>query len=289
MRRLLLLLALLGSSPEAWAFCRSTTCVPKKSTACSPDEDGCRTEGLPLFWKTGCVGFSLHELGSNNIEWSEIERTFNAALLAWSSVSCGDRSPSFTFGRQADALCAIGYDRSGPNANVVIFHDNGWPYQNTQNTLGYTTVTFVPATGEILNADIEINTAQNFITTGDSVVRYDLQSILTHELGHALGLSHSSAPSATMRARYDEGSTDMRSLSPDDRDALCFTYPPSREATCDLTPKGGFTTCRSPQAQPQAPSLPSCAASSLPSSGALPFSLAALGLSLLRRRRAPRP
>ena len=185
-------------------------------------------------------------------------------------------------------LCGVGFDRDGSNANVVIFHDNGWPYAGTQNTLGYTTVTFVPSTGEILGADIEVNTAENIITTGDSGVRYDLQSILTHELGHALGLSHSPDLEATMRASYNEGATDMRSLAEDDRQGLCDTYPPEREAACDLNPSGGFTSCRSPNVQPGAPELPSCAAARGPAAPGPLAPLAPLALALLLARRAAR-
>lgn len=260
MRLLLFLLALLTVTTDASAFCRSTTCIPKQPGDCDPDEQGCRTKGKPFFWESGCVGFSLNELGSNNLDLAEIERTFDAALRAWSTVSCGGEAPSFAYGRQGDVLCGVGYDLKGPNANVLIFRDNGWPYQGSQNTLGYTTVTFEPKTGKILGADIEINTGQNFITTGDSGVRYDLQSILVHEFGHALGLSHSDVEEATMRASYFEGSTDMRTLAVDDQEAICSVYPPERSAVCDLIPSGGFTACRAPVVQPKAPGLPSCAA-----------------------------
>lgn len=229
------------------------------------------------------MGFSLQEVGSANLDRADIERAFDAALLAWSVVSCGGGAPSFAYGRQSDVLCGVGFDRDGANANTVVFRDNGWPYKGSQNTLGYTTVTFVPATGEILGADIEINTAQNIITAGDSNVRYDLQSILTHELGHALGLSHSPEPDATMRTSYDEGSTDMRTLANDDRDALCFVYPPERSAICDLTPMGGFTTCRPPPTYPKAPS---CAA--VPPASPVSWGLLVLPWIALARRRFAR-
>lgn len=286
MRLLALLLLMLSVPAEARAFCRSTTCIPKNSGDCEPDEQGCRTKGKPFFWAGGCVGFSLHERGSNNVDRGEIERTFDAALRAWSVASCAGEVASFAYGRREDVACEVGHDRKGPNANVVIFRDNGWPYQGVQNTLGYTTVTFESATGRILGADIEINSGQNILTTGEKGVKYDLESILVHELGHALGLSHSNDPEATMRASYAEGSTDMRSLSPDDLEAVCAVYPPGREATCDLTPSGGFTDCRAPAPQPRAPDLPTCGHTP-GSPGAGIFRLLPL-LALLALRRLPR-
>ncbi|MCS6901952.1 MAG: matrixin family metalloprotease [Myxococcales bacterium] len=283
MQLVVLLLLVLSVPGEARAFCRSTTCIPKSAGDCELDEQGCRTKGKPFFWSSGCVGFSLHERGSNNISQGEIERTFHAALRAWSVVSCSGQPASFAYGRQENVVCEVGHDPRGPNANVILFRDNGWPYQGASNTLGYTTVTFESSTGRILGADIEVNSGQNIITTEDRGVRYDLESILVHELGHALGLSHSNNPEATMRASYAEGSTDMRTLAPDDLEAVCTVYPPWREATCDLTPSGGFTDCRNKMPPPRAPELPSCSHPPGPPGVAMPQLLLPLVLLALRR------
>jgi len=42
-----------------------------------------------------------------------------------------------------------------------------------------------------------------------------------------------------MYAAYDEGSTELRSLEPDDIDGLCAIYPPGRSGKCDPKPRGG--------------------------------------------------
>jgi hypothetical protein len=52
----------------------------------------------------------------------------------------------------------------------------------------------------------------------------DLESVLTHELGHVLGLHHSEDPLATMAPTY-KGDGGQRSLAVDDKLGLCTLYP----------------------------------------------------------------
>ena len=73
-------------------------------------------------------------------------------------------------------------------------------------------------------------------------VVYDLYSMLTHESGHFLGLSHTQLANtgATMYPRYIQGKTFMRNPSLDDVCAICAAYPPGRKTICSDTPKNGF-------------------------------------------------
>ena len=64
--------------------------------------------------------------------------------------------------------------------------------------MALTTVTFNPKTGEIYDADMELNSADNPITVGDQEIVFDLHSIVQHESGHTLGLAHSAFDSDTM-------------------------------------------------------------------------------------------
>jgi hypothetical protein len=95
--------------------------------------------------------------------------------------------------------------------------------------IGYTKLFFNLRTGEIGEADIVINPRQKFSTDG-SPGTYDLESTLTHEVGHLLGLDHSEAQGSVMReGQAINGRTGRRHLSgrelgDDDRAAARSIY-----------------------------------------------------------------
>lgn len=70
-------------------------------------------------------------------------------------------------------------------------------------------------------ADMAINTRFSWAT--DGVNNYDLETVVLHENGHALGLDHSTVPEAVMFASYQEL---RRGLHPDDVAGIEFLYPP---------------------------------------------------------------
>ena len=229
--------ALLAPASAA-AFCRSTTCT---GDGCPRDADDCKTTGAPLWWASMCVGFSLQRDGSINLPYAEIERVAEASFVEWSDVQCPTGPATLAFSRLADVTCRKAeYNPDGANANIVLFQDNKWNYTGEFNTLAKTTVTYDNNTGEIFDADIELNQAFNEFTTGDTNVVYDLQSILTHEIGHFFGLDHSPDLNATMTPGYDQGSTQLRTIEADDIAGVCAIYPPERQAQCAPTPRGGL-------------------------------------------------
>ncbi|MEZ4440405.1 MAG: matrixin family metalloprotease [Polyangiaceae bacterium] len=225
---------------SALAFCRSTTCA---RSDCATDFDGCKTEGEPLWWATQCVSFSLQEDGSQHIDFEVFHQVASRCAAEWSQRECdGGGLSTMAFSEEEPAIVhRTEYNQSGGNANVIMFQDTKWRYEGTDNTLAKTTVTYDKETGEIFDADIELNHAYNEFTTGDDEVVYDLQSILTHEMGHFIGLDHTPDFAATMNAGYQVQSTELRDLAEDDLLALCAVYPPERDAKCAPTPRGGFS------------------------------------------------
>lgn len=279
-----LALVLAAAMPSAaQAFCRTTT-TPLPASY-SPSR-GCFAEGLPLFWKNACVGYTINRQASAGIPLTTATTVIDEAFGTWNAVAC----PRGAVGIQASDLGPVDcsearYNTNGANQNVIVFRENKWPYSDPNNTLGLTTVTFNADTGEIYDADMEINATGKNVSAAANVPAngYDLASVVTHEAGHFLGLAHATDASATMYASYKPGTTTLRSLRPDDVAGICAIYPTAAERTvdktisatgtlaadaCDPTPRHGFSSdCGSSAAPVESNTGGGCAVTPAPRRG----------------------
>jgi len=289
---LVLAAATLLVAGRAEAFCRSTTCTGD----CARDENECKTTGAKLFWPGMCVGYSMQKDGTVNLSMAQVRKAISKTFIAWTDIVCDPAKPDETatiaFSLLDDVAChKTEYNEDKGNANIVLFQDNKWIYKGIDNTLAKTTVTFDHETGEIFDADIEINTAYNSFTISDQNVKYDLQAVVTHEVGHFIGLDHTLDSAATMYAGYDEGTTEIRTLEQDDIDGACAIYPPSRKATCNPEPRGGLAYQCSDFKPPGDDGCAISPGSANGGGGLACFSLLGIlaGLGRARRRRSSRP
>ena len=243
MRRLLAsalaLAALVVRTLPAFAYCRATTCPDV--VACDGQEPT-RASCMPLRWNRSCVGYSVvHSDGKHltdgavrNVAWHDFQ--------TWTAGLCDGKRPSVYVRDMGIAECGhVEYNLNSGNMNAIIVQGRAWPHKKKEHNLALTTLTFDHATGEIYDADFELNAAQYELST-DSSSAYDLVSVLMHEAGHFFGLGHSEIEAATMSAEYNPTTLDFRSLSLDDREAICAVYPPADVSTCDPTPRHGFST-----------------------------------------------
>jgi hypothetical protein len=256
-------LAACALAPDARAFCRTTTVAVAPDFQPSPTQ--CWTEGLPLWWRNACVGYSIQRSASRQISYDDASRVIAAAFLKWTGTACptdgmGASRVSVDVHDEGAVDCSlVQYNSDQPNQHIIVFRDDAWPHNDANNTLALTTVVFDPKSGEIYDADMEINTAQQRLTVNDPIPAdgYDLASIVTHETGHFLGMAHSGDAHATMFAHYSQGTTTLRNLSQDDIAGICTIYPPDGTRTvdktvsptsriagtpCDPTPRHGFGT-----------------------------------------------
>lgn len=251
--------AVLGLPSLASAYCRTTT-VPVPASY-SPTR-GCFAGGLALYWKGQCITYSTNKARSERVTLAQASATMQQAFATWTSQQCGGAPVGINVSATDPVVCAdVRYNQNGPNQNLIVFRDATWPYSDPNNTLGLTTVTFNADTGEIFDADMEINASGRNLSVGDPVPAkgFDLLSVVTHEAGHFLGLAHATEARATMYARYESGTTTLRSLTSDDVAGLCAIYPTAAARAvdksvstsgllasdkCDATPRHGFgTTC----------------------------------------------
>jgi hypothetical protein len=239
------------TAANAGAYCRTTTCdINDPTVDCHVDADGCAVTGAYLYWKEGCLSFSVQKDGSpkRGITYDTFDKAIQLAFTQWVNAPCVGGTPSFklwdfdaTFG---PSTCGEPeYNRKAANANIWMFRDDDWPYPGVSATLALTTVSFEIATGRILDADVEVNSFAIDITTSTTNPRADLQSIATHEAGHFLGLAHSDDPTATMYAAYQPGNLGFRTLRQDDQEAICKAYPVNRTfpACSSPVPVRGFS------------------------------------------------
>lgn len=284
----------LGGAATASAYCRMTTC----DGDCEVDEQGCKIDGKPLVWAGPCVGMSLQKDGGGKLPRDAVVEAVDRALEAW-ATQCDGGEATMAFSAYKTTSCSRAvYNRDGANANAIVFRDGGaWEHENELgNTLGYTTVSFSVVTGEIYGADIELNNTDGQLGVPEAPGAYDLRSVVTHELGHVLGIGHSVDEDAVMYPSLEVGA-ERHSLGEDDHGAICDVYAPDRPTSkCSPVPRGGFTAlCRDVTSTPEEEPVDSCGIASAPGGGrpraSGPWSLLVLCgvfFGLWRRRASPR-
>jgi hypothetical protein len=241
-------LALVSLWPsQANAYCMERTCKDEL-TSCATDERGCVSEGLALSYADGCLSFAVERgagapLGLGDFEFHDVVWE---AFERWRFVDCGGGShPSFSI-QSAGVVDAYGkYFCAGePSLNLGVWRaaeecdDSAKPcWRHEGDSLGYTTLTFEPRTGKIVDADVELSVPliSELDAPGDQR-RELLLAIATHEAGHVLGISHSDTEEAIMAARYSLDRLLSYSFTEDDIAAVCDAFPPRADLTSCASP-----------------------------------------------------
>lgn len=243
---LALALGLSALADDAMAYCRSTTSRMRASAL-----GECVRTGIPLSWRSRCTGFSLFRAYiPMNIPLMELDRLTRVATEAWARVPCDADGRSTQYFRVLPNLPTwnpSGYNPRGQNSNTISFRPR-WNDDaiHRPGAIAITIATFDTFTGEIFDADIEMNDAEfdfSIAPTTSDPSAADLQTILTHEFGHFMGLSHSDNDRAVMWPEAGLGEI-RRDLTSDDAAGMCSIYPaPQAPATrCLAVPYGGLTT-----------------------------------------------
>jgi len=245
---------------RADAFCRTTTCrVPEE---CPVDDKGCPATGNPLVWSRPMpLVFRLHARGSALLVNEEARAAVRAAFFRWTDVECPGGRTSLRFVEQEAINDDKPLESDAPRPTTgfgIYFRDHGWPYTNRggDGQIALTTLEFGKDSGRILYADIELNTGDQELSTTETGTGTDLQTVVTHEVGHYIGLAHSQAPNAIMAAslcasgdRCNLNKVAARRLGDDDRAGVCALFPPGAapKAETRCTDGGGCATSPAPR------------------------------------------
>jgi len=179
---------------------------------------------------------SLNSPGPQIKAGSDVLGAARRAMSRWAATG------SVQFVEASSKAQSISPATGGDGVSLITIADtieNSALFSGSSSNTGRTRVFYDPSTGVISEADIVINphpvaadgSPVQFSTDGTAGT-YDLESALTHELGHLLGLEHSGVIASTMQARqglnglYNLTSTTNRTLSEDDRAAVRGLYGP---------------------------------------------------------------
>lgn len=223
------------ASADARAYCQTTT--EKETAGYDPSVSGCWTTGAPLKWNVRDVNYSLDVGASTQVSLADATTVVRDAFGKWSTAVCattdaGTTHPSITLhdvGPTDAAATDCGLVECDPTIHDtnhdIVFRDGVWPHNDPNNTLALTTVTYGIHSGEIFDADMEINSHDHklSIASPTPIGAFDLGTILTHETGHFIGMAHSNQAGAVMFVRYVSG---RMQLTPDDVTGVCTIYPP---------------------------------------------------------------
>jgi predicted Zn-dependent protease len=180
------------------------------------------TASVRIKWPTTTIRIALSSslyLPPANIKpGSDVMGAARRALARWSEAA------GVQFIEASTDIQSISPSGEGDEVSLITVADvaeNRAAFVSADRT-GRTRVFYDRETGTIMEADVVINPAAQFSTDGTPGT-YDLEATLTHEIGHVLGLEHSSEAGAAMQPRqgtnglYEQAAVSSRTLSDDDR------------------------------------------------------------------------
>lgn len=185
---------------------------------------------LTLRWEEFPVRYFISNQAGGGVSASELRDAVVRAFATWDGVETADTSSEL-----------VGFTAARPNDDdglTVIGFDNR-PDQD--RTLGATSFLIDTLSGEIVEAEIFLNSAFAWsVAPNGQTDRFDVESIVLHEIGHLLGLGHSALGETELRnggrrviaaeavmfpVAFSVGSTVGRTLRADDIAGLSDIYP----------------------------------------------------------------
>ena len=184
---------------------------------------------LGATWPTLPVPYEINQSSAQELGAQSAVNVIQSSYQSWTTPGCsayrvqyrGTTSNSWTSG-------------DGVNTHIWVYSVNQRPPElGGRETIGVTLSLY--RGNDLVDGDIIYNGIDHQWTTrATRAGEVDAQSIITHEVGHQLGLGHSTINAATMYASYG-GGEGPRSLHPDDVEGVCSLYPSDAMSECATT------------------------------------------------------
>ncbi|MBI4821981.1 MAG: matrixin family metalloprotease [Deltaproteobacteria bacterium] len=192
---------------------------------------------VSIHWEGRSVAWAMVAPGPSGMDSVAATEVIRGSFDAWSTAECSDL--------RFEMLPVID-GTGGEDDNRVLFLRDFWPHG--PEAVALTTVAHRSKDGLIQRARIEVNdSAYDFSASVEACdgELYDLGAVLTHEVGHFIGLAHTQASlvlgedtDPTMTAVVEPCDASFRTLERDDVEAICFIYPIGGAArTCASLPE----------------------------------------------------
>jgi hypothetical protein len=185
---------------------------------------------ISLKWSTLPIRYFITNQDVPGVTAPQLQQAVSTAFATW------DAAPDVNLGAEFAGFTGTS-PLQNPSETVLGFADR----PDLDRVLGSTSFTVDTVSGEIVEADIFFNSIFPWSTAPDGEsVRYDVQSIALHEIGHLLGLGHSALGETELRAggrrvlaseavmfpiAFSPGSIDQRTLHADDIAGISDVYP----------------------------------------------------------------
>lgn len=170
------------------------------------------------------IVYNINSAGSDDVPFAEVEKALEASFQAWEAIPTSE----IAFTRGPDTTVrTTGSDGLFP----LFWVENSTTTDDGQSVAGALAVAFTfritsgPNAGQITDANIVFNGKDNTWATNGNPAAIDIAEVATHEIGHALGLSHSPIAASTMWPVTGSGETKSRTPSSDDQIAVSVLYP----------------------------------------------------------------
>ncbi len=209
--------------------------LPLSARAYLPPLDTCG--GSPTAWGPGNPNTTWRlssSYPSQDLSNSQVDNELGLSFLEWGAPGCSEWNTS------------QGSDSSGnpenynDSNNLVGFIESGWDPSYGSDTLAVTLPAWSSGDCELFSSDMIFNAVDWdwIIGNPNTWSEADLRAVATHEAGHWIGFDHSNFPGSSLVAYYS-GGTDERTLTCDDTQGVCDSYP----STCNSCTADRYCAC----------------------------------------------